>query len=62
MITWDTVGRGGNCDNLIVLNLSCEKWESSQCIVVNVMDCNIIVSEFKLQLCYYILFSGLGKD
>ena len=32
-------------------------------VVVNMLDCNIIVNKFKLQLCYYVHFwtNTLGK-
>ena len=37
---------------------------SLHCVVANVLDCNIIESEFKLQLHYYIRFwtNTLGKS
>ena len=37
--------------------------ESRHSVVVNVLNCNILVSEFKLQPCYYIHFhiNTLGK-
>ena len=28
--------------------------ESLYCIMANVLDCDIVVSEFELQVCYYI--------
>ena len=33
-------------------------------VVVNVLDCNIVVSEFEFQSCYYVDFptNTLGKD
>ena len=39
------------------------KWGSLHSIVTNVLDCNIIVNEFKLQLPYYVYFwtNTLGK-
>ena len=38
-------------------------WDSSYGVVDNVPDCNIVVSEFKLQSCYYVHFwtNTLGK-
>ena len=31
-------------------------------VVANVLDCNIVVSEFELQSCYYVHFQTLGKS
>ena len=38
-------------------------WETPCSIVANMLDCDIVVSGFKLQLCYYIHFQNntLGK-
>ena len=38
-------------------------WENPLGVVANVMDCNLIVSEFELQLFYYIHYrtNTLGK-
>ena len=30
--------------------------ESRHCVVANMLDCDIVVSEFKLQLFYYVHF------
>ena len=49
---------------MVLLIILCN-WtrESLYVVVANVLDCNIIVSEFKLQSCYYVLFwiNTLGK-
>ena len=38
--------------------------ENPRAVVVNVLDCNIVVSEFELKSCYYIHFrtNSLKKD
>ena len=39
-------------------------WESPHGVVANVLDCNIVVSRFEFQLCYYIQFrfNTFGKS
>ena len=49
--------------NLLLNPASIEFKGSSQNVVANVLDCNIVERKFKFQLCYYIYFltNALGK-
>ena len=59
----DWNSKNNNGDLLVIYLKKCKKAQTPRSVVVKAMDCRIVVSEFVLQLRYYVHFRAntLGK-